>query len=288
MVVETEGKSRWSIGKESIFQLLIGISAYIGLETLFIFLNLPIKTYFYVTFALVPSIAIPISFGAKYGPIVGFAVGFCGKFLTDIILYGGIWIWWPLGFGLMGLIPGLKFHKYYKGKYTEGRNLFKLSLYALVAAFFGTIIPSTLSIFSEQLGLFFPILFYSIPMFFIAAFNGVIITPLMARGLEYLDSKTPSIKSKETSSKESLHLNQAGVLLAGFCCLLSFGLFILKYVLNTEGSAMGCGAGAPFSHEIAGNIGLTLELGIYAFLALGIGISMALLIWWIYARKLRN
>ena len=284
-MAEMKTRSRWKIGKESIFPLLLGLGIYIGLEVLFIILNLPIQTYYYITFALVPAIAVPISFGAKYGPIVGFLVGFGGKFLADLILYGGIWIWWPLGFGLMGLIPGLRFHKYYRGKYTEGWNLFKISLYALVAAFLGTLIPSMLSIFADQLGLFFPILFYSIPLFFIAALNGVLIAPLMARGLEYLDSKMILTEPKETHPRDSLHLNQAGVLLAGFSFFLSLGLYILKYLLNTSGHMMGCGAGAPFGHEIAGDIGIAIELGIYIFLGLGIVVSTGLLISLIIGRK---
>ena len=287
MVAEMKSKSRWSIRKESIFPLLLGIAAYIGLETLFIILNLPVQTYFYMTFALFPSIAIPISFGAKYGPIIGFLVGFGGKVLTDLVLYGNIWIWWPLGIGLMGLIPGLRFNKYYKGKYTEGRNLFKLSLFALVAAFFGTLIPSMLSIFSDQLGLFFPILFYSIPMFFIAAFNGVIIAPILAYGLEFLDSKTTAVALKPSPARETLHLNQAAILLASFCLILSFGIYILNYILNTGGHFMGCGAGAPFSPEIAGDIGIALEFGIYIFLGIGISLFSVALVWWTYTRKIR-
>ncbi len=283
-MAEKKTRSRWKVGKESIFPLLLGLGIYIGLEVLFMILNLPIQTYYYITFALVPAIAVPISFGAKYGPIIGFLVGFGGKFLADILLYGGIWIWWPLGFGLMGLIPGLRFHKYYKGKYTEGWNLFKISLYALVAAFLGTLLPSMLSIFADELGLFFPILFYSIPLFFIAALNGVIIAPLMARGLEYIDSKMIPSEPKEMHPRDSLHLNQAGVLLAGFCFFLSFGLYILN-LLNAGGHYMGCGAGAPFGHEIAGDIGIAIDLGLYLFLGLGIIISMVLLIRLIIARK---
>lgn len=285
-MAEKESKSRWSVGKESIFPLLLGIGAYIGLETLFIFLNLPMQTYFYITFAIFPSIAIPISFGAKYGPIVGFFVGFCGKTLTDIIIYGGIWIWWPLGIGLMGLIPGLRFHKYYKGKYTEGWNLFKISLYALLAAFLGTLVPSVLSIFSDQIGLFFPILFYSIPMFFITAINGAIIAPLITRGLEFLDTKTNATELGKPSSN-SLKLNQISMLSISFCYLLSFCFYFLKYILNTGNNYMGCGAGAPFSYEIAGNIGIALDLGIYIFLAFGIVSSIVLFIGWIFAGKKR-
>ena len=119
-----EGQSRWRVGKDSLLPLGIGIGAYVGVEVLFVLLGLPSQTFYYLIFALFPAIAIPIVMGAKYGPLVGFMVGFGGKLLADGIIYGGIWIWWPIGFGLMGFIPGLNFHKYYKGKYAEGGNLF--------------------------------------------------------------------------------------------------------------------------------------------------------------------
>ena len=284
-MAEKEARSRWRVGRESIIPLLLGLGVYIGLEVIFVFLNLPIQTYNYITFALVPAIAVPISFGSKYGPIVGFLVGFGGKLLADLILYGGIWIWWPLGFGLMGLIPGLGFHKYYKGKYTEGWTLFKISLYALLAVFLGTLIPSIISIFIDRLGLFLPILLYFLPLFFIAALNGVIIAPVMARGLEYIDGKLVSTEPKELPPRESLHLNQAGALLAGFAFFLSFGLYLVKYLLNTSGHMMGCGAGAPFGHEIAGDIGIVIELGIYIFLGIGIMLSIGLVIRAIFLKK---
>jgi hypothetical protein len=183
----------------------------------------------------------------------------------------------------MGLIPGLRFHKYYPGKYTEGWNLFRLSLYALVATFLGTLVPSILSISSDQLGLFFPILFYSIPMFFMAAFNGVLIAPLITRGLEFLDSKNISIAAGKSTSS-ALKLDQISILSISSCFLLSFGFFILNYVLNTGNVIMGCGAGAPFSHEIAGDISIALDLGIYIFLGLGLALSIAVLLRGIYAK----
>jgi len=46
-------------------------------------------------------------FGIAFGPIVGFITGFVGNILADMLSGYGFWIWWDLGNGIMGLIPGL-------------------------------------------------------------------------------------------------------------------------------------------------------------------------------------
>ncbi len=286
MVEEVKGKSRWLIRKDCILPLLLGIGAYLGLEVLIVFLNYPSQTYNYIIFAIFPAIAIPMVAGAKYGPIVGFLVGFGGKILADALLYGGIWILWPIGIGLMGFIPGLNYHKYYSGKYTKGSNLFRLSLFALLAAFIGTLIPVMLSIFVDQLGLLFPIIFYFLPLFFIAAFNGAIIAPIIARGVEYIDSKYSSIESSKisTPSPSSSNISQLGAFFSGFCFLLAFGLWLLNSY-SSSGGHLGCGVGVPFGNELLGNLQIALDFGMYVLIGLGTTISILLLIRWLITRK---
>ncbi|MFX1298910.1 MAG: ECF transporter S component [Promethearchaeota archaeon] len=284
MTENKEGRARWKVSKESIVPLILGILAYLGLEVLFYFLNLPTHVYFYITFAIFPAIAIPIVVGAKYGPIVGCLAGFGGKILADAILYRGIWIWWPIGIGLLGFIPGLWYHKYYPGKYSEGRNLFRLSLKALLAACIGTIVPTMSSIFTDQLGIFFPIVLYFIPMFFIIAINGVIIAPIIGWGLEHVERKYSSRETRDISPLSSSNLLQMGAFIAGFCFFVAFGLIILEGILWGNGHGGGC-ASVPFGHEIAGNLRITAELGVYIFIGLGIGISIFLLISWLNIRK---
>lgn len=54
-----------------------------------------------------PSVVIPMFFGIAFGPIVGFITGFVGNILADFLSGYGFWIWWDLGNGILGLIPGL-------------------------------------------------------------------------------------------------------------------------------------------------------------------------------------
>jgi len=278
MSMEKEGKSRWKVGKESIIPLVMGIFAYIGLETLIVILNLPTHTYNYITFAIFPAIAIPIVMGAKYGPILGFLTGFGGKILADGILYGGVWIWWPIAFGLMGLIPGLRYHKYYLGKYSEGWNLFRLSLYALLAAFIGISIASFTSVFVDQAGLLFPIIFYFIPGFFIAAMNGVLFAPLMARGLEYFENKYFQIEKSESPSPSTTSTSQISIIVAAISLFLSGGLFFINNLVSSGGHMGTCLISVPFGHLIAGDMQIYITLGMYIFLGIGLAILIILLV----------
>lgn len=54
-----------------------------------------------------PAVVIPMFFGIAFGPIVGFITGFVGNILADLLSGYGFWIWWDLGNGLMGFMPGL-------------------------------------------------------------------------------------------------------------------------------------------------------------------------------------
>ena len=46
-------------------------------------------------------------FGIAFGPIVGFIAGFVGNILADMLSGYGFWVWWDIGNGIMGLIPGI-------------------------------------------------------------------------------------------------------------------------------------------------------------------------------------
>ena len=68
-----------------------------------------------------PAIVIPMFFGIAFGPIVGFITGFVGNILADMLSGYGFWIWWDLGNGIIGLIPGLFSAMIYK--YNETKSI---------------------------------------------------------------------------------------------------------------------------------------------------------------------
>jgi energy-coupling factor transport system substrate-specific component len=54
-----------------------------------------------------PAVAIPLFFGAAFGPVVGFFTGFVGNIIGDLLSGYGFSLNWSLGNGLMGLVAGL-------------------------------------------------------------------------------------------------------------------------------------------------------------------------------------
>ena len=51
-------------------------------------------------------IVVPIFFGVRFGPVVGFCVGAIGTFVSDLLTFGYFWNW-EVGVGLIGAVAGL-------------------------------------------------------------------------------------------------------------------------------------------------------------------------------------
>ncbi len=50
-------------------------------------------------------IVVPIFFGVRFGPLVGFCVGAIGTLISDIATFGFFWNW-EIGVGLVGAVAG--------------------------------------------------------------------------------------------------------------------------------------------------------------------------------------
>lgn len=97
--------SAWAVGTREVVYMAIGAALYgvLGWATSFLKIPGPFNT------AIRPAVAIPMFFGAVFGPWVGFFTGFVGNVIIDLISgYGFSWNW-SLGNGLLGLISGLAF-----------------------------------------------------------------------------------------------------------------------------------------------------------------------------------
>ncbi|MDD5312843.1 MAG: SpoIIE family protein phosphatase [Dehalococcoidia bacterium] len=58
--------------------------------------------------SLRPQVAIPITMGLAFGPVIGFIVGFAGNVFGDLLAGFGLQYWdWSIGNGLIGAIPGI-------------------------------------------------------------------------------------------------------------------------------------------------------------------------------------
>jgi len=98
-----ERRSLWTFGTREVVYAAIGAALYGVLSWATNILQIPAAG----NVAVRPAVAIPMFFGLAFGPIVGFISGFLGNIIGDMLSGYGFWLWWDLGSGLMGLIPGL-------------------------------------------------------------------------------------------------------------------------------------------------------------------------------------
>jgi len=103
MAKQTEKKSIWAFGTKQVVYAAIGAALYAVLTWAFNVWQIPGDG----NVGIRPAIVIPMFFGIAFGPIVGFITGFVGNILADMLSGYGFWIWWDLGNGIIGLIPGL-------------------------------------------------------------------------------------------------------------------------------------------------------------------------------------
>lgn len=84
-----------------------------------------------------------------YGPIAGFAIGFIGHLLKDLIFFGSPWFSWVIASAIVGFIIGLSWKKL---KVDEGnfekREIIVFNIYQIVAnALAWVLIAPTLDVF---------------------------------------------------------------------------------------------------------------------------------------------
>ena len=57
-----------------------------------------------------PGVLVPLFMGLMFGPLVGGVTGIVGHLIGDLLAAAGFNLWWALGSGLMGFIPGLSLY----------------------------------------------------------------------------------------------------------------------------------------------------------------------------------
>lgn len=85
------------------------------------------------------AVALLTIFGAIFGPLVGFFVGFVGHALNDMIMWGSVWFSWVFLSAVIGLFGGLitldKSFSLEIGHVTKV-HIFKMYLYAILGMIF--------------------------------------------------------------------------------------------------------------------------------------------------------
>src|SRR6476661_3750654 len=98
-----ESSKPWAIGTRQVVYMAIGAALY----GLFSWATAGLRIPGPFNSSIRPGVAIPLFFGAAFGPIVGFFSGFVGNIIGDLLSGYGFSFNWSLGNGLMGLIAGL-------------------------------------------------------------------------------------------------------------------------------------------------------------------------------------
>ena len=138
----TTGKKKniWAFGTKQVVYAAIGAALYAVVTWAFNIWQIPGAG----NVGIRPAVVIPMFFGIAFGPIVGFVTGFVGNILADMLSGYGFWVWWDLGNGLMGLIPGIFSAMVYK--YNEQKSIIQGEVSVLLGSALGMGVAS----FSEM------------------------------------------------------------------------------------------------------------------------------------------
>jgi energy-coupling factor transport system substrate-specific component len=98
-----ERSNPWVVGTREVVYMAIGSALY----GLFSWLTTGLRIPGPFNSSIRPGVAIPLFFGAAFGPVVGFFTGFVGNIIGDLLSGYGFSLNWSLGNGLMGLVAGL-------------------------------------------------------------------------------------------------------------------------------------------------------------------------------------
>lgn len=126
-----ERRNGWAISTREVVFMAIGAALYgvLGWATAALRIPGPFNSQ------IRPGVAIPMFFGAIFGPWVGFFTGFVGNVIIDLLSgYGFSWNW-SLGNGLLGLIAGLAFVQARGEELPSLRSVLTWSLIGTLLAF---------------------------------------------------------------------------------------------------------------------------------------------------------
>ena len=139
-IMDSRERSRpWSVGTREVVYMAIGAALY----GIFSWATSGLRIPGPFNSSIRPGVAIPLFFGAAFGPVVGFFTGFVGNVIGDLLSgYGFSWNW-SLGNGLMGLVAGLA--SYYIRRMDNPRSL----AIAVAFALFGIVVGMGFASFTD-------------------------------------------------------------------------------------------------------------------------------------------
>jgi len=138
--------------------------------------------------ALRPAVCIPMFFGVAFGPWVGLISGLVGNIIGDALSGWGFWIWWDIGNGLMGMIPG--FAASLITSYRDAKSLVIADVFVILGVIVGMGFASLSEMFTS--GIDFATAFggYFVPAAVTDIINGVILVPILMVAYDAVAART--------------------------------------------------------------------------------------------------
>lgn len=135
----------WALGTREVIYIAIGSVLYglFGWATSGLRIPGPFNSF------IRPGVAIPLFFGAAFGPVVGFLTGFVGNVIIDLLTGPNFYWNWSLGNGLMGLVAGLA--SYYVRRLNNSRSIMIAVGFALLGIVVGIGFASFTDIWMDSL-----------------------------------------------------------------------------------------------------------------------------------------
>jgi len=169
----TNSKSLWKFGTREVVFAAIGAALYAVFAYATNMLQIPAAA----NVSIRPGVVIPMFFGVAFGPIVGFITGFLGNFLSDLISGYGIWPWWDLGNGLMGLIPGLVATQ--MTTFRAGKDIILAEVMALLGVVVGMGVAAISEMWVSGMDFVAAMTANFVPAFISNAINGLVLLPIV-------------------------------------------------------------------------------------------------------------
>lgn len=166
-------KSIWTFGTREVVFAAIGAALYGVLSYATNFLQIPGAGNVSVR----PAVSLVFFFGLAFGPWVGFFTGFVGNLLSDLLSGYGLWLWWDLGNGIMGLLPGLLVAS--MTNFRSLADLLKAEVAVVVAAAVGMFVAAVSELWVSGASWQAVVVGNFLPAFITNIVNGLILVPVL-------------------------------------------------------------------------------------------------------------
>ena len=173
----------WAVTTRQVVYMAIGAALY----GLFSWLTTGLRIPGPFNSSVRPGVAIPLFFGAAFGPVVGFFTGFVGNIIGDLLSGYGFSFNWSLGNGLMGLVAGLA--SYYIRRLDNPRSIAIAVGFAIVGIIVGMGFASFTDIWFYNINLEAAWAEF-VPIFIANSLSAIVLIPVLAIAWEAVRART--------------------------------------------------------------------------------------------------